>query len=59
MALWPIFCVALGLVPSVKAKDSDPNSGSSFPNLAELDDLELSNVDLNPGTSTSNQTGKH
>ena len=25
MALWPIFCVALGLVLSVKAKDSDPN----------------------------------
>ena len=34
---------------SVKAKDSDPNTGPSFPILAELDGLEISDIDLNPG----------
>ena len=33
---------------SVKAKESDPNTGPSFPILAELDGLELSDIDLNP-----------
>jgi hypothetical protein len=42
---------------SVKAKNSDPNSAPSFPILAELDGIEISEIDLNPGTS--NQTGKH
>jgi hypothetical protein len=34
---------------SVKAKNSDPNAGLSFPVLAELDGLEISEIDLNPG----------
>ena len=34
---------------SVKAKESDPNAGPSFPIVAEMDDLELSEIDLNPG----------
>ena len=34
---------------SVKAKESDPNTGQSFPILAELDGLEISDIDLNPG----------
>ena len=34
---------------SVKAKDSDPNTAPSFPILAELDGIELSDIDLNPG----------
>ena len=33
---------------SVKAKDSDPNTGPSFPIVAEMDDLELSDIELNP-----------
>ena len=33
---------------SVKAKDSDPNAGSLFPLLAELDGLEISDIDLEP-----------
>jgi hypothetical protein len=33
---------------SVKVKESDPNTDPSFPVLAELDDLEISDVDLNP-----------
>jgi hypothetical protein len=33
---------------SVKAKESDPKTEPSFPVLAELDDLEISEVDLNP-----------
>jgi hypothetical protein len=42
---------------SVKAKNGDPNTAPSFPILAELDEVEVSEIDLNPGTS--NQTGKH
>jgi hypothetical protein len=34
---------------SVKAKDSDPNAGPSFPIVAEMDDLKLSDIELNPG----------
>jgi len=34
---------------SVKAKEGDPNTASSLPILAELDELEISDVDLNPG----------
>jgi hypothetical protein len=34
---------------SVKAKDSGPDTASSFPILAELDGIELSDIDLNPG----------
>jgi hypothetical protein len=34
---------------SVKAKDSDPNAGPSFPIVAEFDEVELSDIDLNPG----------
>ena len=34
---------------SVKAKEGDPNTASSFPILAELDELEVSDVDLNQG----------
>ena len=34
---------------SVKGKSSDPNAGSSFPDLAEMDEVELSDIDLNPG----------
>ncbi len=34
---------------SVKAKESDPNTGPSFPILAELDGIEISDIDLNPG----------
>jgi hypothetical protein len=34
---------------SVKAEENDPNTGPSFPTLAELDGLEISDVDLNPG----------
>ena len=34
---------------SVKAKDSDPNTAPSFPILAELDGIELSDIELNPG----------
>ena len=32
---------------SVKANDSDPNAGP-FPILAELDGLEISDIDLEP-----------
>ena len=32
---------------SVKAKDSDPNVGPSFPIVAEMDDLKLSDIELN------------
>jgi hypothetical protein len=34
---------------SVKAKNSDPNTPPSFPILAELDGIEISDIDLNPG----------
>ena len=34
---------------SVKPRDIDPNTGPSFSILAELDGVELSDVDLNPG----------
>jgi hypothetical protein len=34
---------------SVKAKESDPNAGLLFPVLAELDGIEISEIDLNPG----------
>ena len=34
---------------SVKAKKSDPNAGLSVPVLAELDGIELSDIELNPG----------
>jgi hypothetical protein len=34
---------------SVKAKESDPNAGLLFPVLAELDGIEVSEIDLNPG----------
>ena len=34
---------------SVKAKDSDPNAAPSFPIVAELDEVELSDIDLEPG----------
>ena len=34
---------------SVKAKDSDPDTGPSFPIVAEMDDLKLSDIELNPG----------
>lgn len=34
---------------SVKAKGSDPNIGPSFPVLAMLDDLEISDIELHPG----------
>jgi hypothetical protein len=34
---------------SVKAKESDPDVTKSFPTLAVLDEVELSNIDLNPG----------
>ena len=34
---------------SVKAKESDPNAGLSFPVLPELDGMEISDIDLNPG----------
>ena len=34
---------------SVKGKESDPNTGPSFPILAELDGVEISDVDLHPG----------
>ncbi len=33
---------------SVKAKESDPNTGPSFPILAELDGVEISDIDLEP-----------
>jgi hypothetical protein len=33
---------------SVKAKVSEPNTGQSFPIVAELEDLEISDIDLNP-----------
>ena len=33
---------------SVKAKESDPNAGPSFPVLAELDGIEISDIDLEP-----------
>jgi hypothetical protein len=36
------------LLLSIKAKNSDPNTGSSFPDLAELDEVELSDIELNP-----------
>jgi hypothetical protein len=42
---------------SVKAENVDPSTAPSFPILAELDGIEISEIDLNPGTS--NQTGKH
>ena len=34
---------------SVKAKEGDPNALPSFPILAELDGIELSDIELNPG----------
>ncbi len=34
---------------SVKAKDSDSRAETSFPPFAELDAIELSGIDLNPG----------
>jgi hypothetical protein len=34
---------------SVRAKDGDPNTAPSFPILAELDEVEVSEIDLNPG----------
>jgi hypothetical protein len=34
---------------SIKAKDSDPNTTPSFPIVAELDGIELSDIELNPG----------
>jgi hypothetical protein len=34
---------------SVKAKDSNPNAAPSYPILAELDGVELSNIDFIPG----------
>ena len=34
---------------SVKAKESDPNAAPSFPILAVLDEVELSDIDLHPG----------
>ena len=34
---------------SVKTKQSDQNAGLSFPVLAELDGIELSDIELNPG----------
>jgi hypothetical protein len=34
---------------SVKAKESEPNATPSFPILAVLDGIELSDIDLNPG----------
>jgi hypothetical protein len=34
---------------SVKAKDSDQNTGPSFPVLAKLDGVEISDIHLNPG----------
>jgi hypothetical protein len=33
---------------SVKVKDNDPNAQALFPILAELDELEISDVDLEP-----------
>ena len=33
---------------SVRAKESDPNAARSFPILAELDGLEISDIDLEP-----------
>jgi hypothetical protein len=40
---------------SVKAKESEPNATPSFPIVAVLDGVELSDIDLNPGKNT----GKH
>ena len=34
---------------SVKAKESNPNTAEPFPIVAELDGIELSDIDLNPG----------
>jgi hypothetical protein len=34
---------------SVKAKESDPNAGPSFPFLAELDGIEISDIEATPG----------
>jgi len=34
---------------SVRAKESGPNRGPPSPILAELDDLEISDIDLEPG----------
>jgi len=34
---------------SVKAEDSDPNTVPSFPIVAELDGIELSDIDSHPG----------
>jgi hypothetical protein len=33
----------------VRPKDNDPNAAASFPILAELDEIELSDIDLKPG----------
>ena len=38
-----------GLELSVKARRSDQTAGLSFPVLAELDGIELSDIELNPG----------
>ena len=47
---------------SVKAKESDPNAGPSFPVLAELDGIEISDIDLEPvgevGRETREKTRK-
>jgi hypothetical protein len=34
---------------SVNAKEGDPNGALSFPIVAELEDLEISDIELNPG----------
>ena len=34
---------------SVKAKKGDPDTEPSFPILAKLDGVEISDIDLNPG----------
>ena len=34
---------------SVKAKEGDPNAAQPSPIRAELDGIEISDIDLNPG----------
>jgi len=34
---------------SVKAKGSEPNTVPSFPIVAELDGIEINDIDLEPG----------
>jgi hypothetical protein len=36
---------------SVKGRKGDPNTGPSFPILAELDGVEISEIDLGPGSN--------